>query len=191
MSDKLIDNIKKRDQDFSFLNKYIASSGDKTYRFTGFNCSLEPCFQFGQGGQITSYYYDRGGWETANQTGKPDGYYNSLSFNRPKKYLAPEINYLVKVYNDHILEEIKYLSWKIFIVERRKIEEFKIICLCFGRVGVRIPPEIIFYILSFLKGWELLFGTELVDADNKNLSSPFQLDYGQFPKLNDIYQFIE
>lgn len=188
---RLIDNIRQREQNFSFLNKYIVRSGKKTYCFTGFNCSLEPCFQFEQDDQITTYYYDRGGWETADQTGVPNAYYNSFSFNRPKKYLAPEINYLVKVYNDHILEEIKYLSWKIFIVDKRKTKEFKLVVLCFGRVGVRLPPEIIFYILSFLKGWELLFETEIVDVDNNNPTFPFRLDYGQFPKLNHLFQIIE
>lgn len=188
LANQLLDDIRQKDQDFSFLSKYIAKSGQKTYSFMGFNCSLEPCFHFEQDGIVTSYYYDRGGWETADYNGIPTGYYNSLSFNRPKKYLAPEINYLVKVYNDHILEEIKYLSWKIFIVDKRKNKEFKFLILCFGRVGVGLPAEIIFYILSFLKGWELLFGTEIVDADKKNL---FNLDYGQFPKLNDIYRAIE
>lgn len=177
---QLMDVIRKKDQDFSFLNKYIAKIGDISYSFSGFNCSLEPCFQFEKDDQVISYYFGQGGWETVGQNGYPTGYYNSLYFNKPKKYLAPEINHLVKIYNDHILEEEKYLSWKIFIDDRRKSREFKTVALCFGRVGVRLPYEMIFYILSFLRGWEFLFDLEIVDGNLTN-----------FPKLIDIDQVIE
>jgi hypothetical protein len=188
MSDRahyLMNDVLKKEQDFSFLNKYICRQENKTYCFTGFNCDLEPCFQFEQDGNITSYYYNKEGWETTDHLGMPNGFYNSMGFNRPRKFLAPEINEMVKTYNNHILEEIKYLSWKIFAVDRRKLKEFKLLTLCICRTKVNPPPEIIFYILSFLKGWEFLFETEIFDVkDDINPISFFDIDEHHFPKLN-------
>ena len=187
---KLRNDIDVKEKKYHFLNKYVSKSGNKTYSFTGYNCSMEPCFQFDEYEVVKNYYYNKGGWEMSNSNGQAIVYFNDLKFNRPRKFLAPEINDLVRVYNDHILEEIKYLSWKIFIIDQRKHKEFMFISLHMNRSKIRLPPEIVFYILSFLKGHELIFEVEIIDIDKIINPIPFSFNPDMFPKLMDIFEII-
>jgi len=177
---KLINDINKLNQKYSFLYKYLSKSGDKTYKFSGYNCSLNPCFHFEEDGGVGCYFFGKSNWEKINLTTNLFMTYRA-KYHRPVEFLAPEICDLVEVFNDHILEEIKYLTWKIFIKDRRKLEEFSFLSLCINRIKINIPSELLFLILSFLKGHELLFKTEIVNVDKK---PSYCYDPTMFPKLS-------
>ena len=176
-----------KEKEYYFLFNYTVKSDQKTYSFLGFNCLLQPCYQFEYKDQVSIFFRGKLGWETCDGNGKPDGFCEYKILGQPTSFLAPEIDDLVKKYNSHILEEIKYLDWKLFVVQKRKLEEFRFVVLCINRVKIHLPPEIIFFILSFVKGWELLFEPEILTIQESKKITRFQLSLDHFPELGDVY----
>jgi hypothetical protein len=158
MIDRLRANMDQNDQKYSFLYRYISRDSETTYKFMGFNCRGEPCYQFDTNGVVSNFYCDYRSWILAKPGKNEIRFLGKTKFYRPTIFLAPEFCQIIKDFNDHILQEIKYLDWKIFIHQKRKIQEFKLICMCIGRIKIKVPSEILFHILSFLKGYDFCFG---------------------------------